>query len=315
MWIRESCCTEDPRGEAQANSLRDETSIHYDFAAASPSDRSAYLRRLGHDLALRNLPVIGSTRVMQDLLKETLTKEYKLHKILDELRHGTINQATALYLVINALPCILHLENRVGLKILSRLLRIGMDHAKSNTVDDVASETDRIKQFITQVEEKMNSSVLGSEDRPIIWKCPYDADKKQVGTICLDNVGTRSVVKARMELVGVCIPAVADRDRWGKTIGYYTDAMNILIQHQDLEDEEIDEFQWKIDQFAQGWIEINMGKEGVSNYIHDLNSGHVSDYLLHWMNLYAHSQQSWAALTFDVNKYWSLNTDQGLWLG
>ncbi len=58
-------------------------------------------------------------QVMQELLKESLTKEYALFEILDEIRHGTINEATMLYLVFNALPCILpHLENHVGLKIL-----------------------------------------------------------------------------------------------------------------------------------------------------------------------------------------------------
>jgi hypothetical protein len=126
---------------------------------------------------------------MQDLLKESLKKEHALFEILDELRHGTINKATALYLVINALPCILHLENCVGLKILSQLLRIGMHHVKANT-GDVASETDRIKQFLTRVEEQMNFSVLGTEERLIVWKCPYNKDTKQVGTICLDNVRT-----------------------------------------------------------------------------------------------------------------------------
>jgi hypothetical protein len=64
---------------------------------------------------------------MQNLLKEALRKEYELHEILEELRHRTINKAAPLYLVTNALTCILHLENWVGLKILSRLLRIGMD--------------------------------------------------------------------------------------------------------------------------------------------------------------------------------------------
>jgi hypothetical protein len=62
----------------------------------------------------------GSTKVVQDLLKESLKKEHVLFEILDKLHHGTINKATALYLVINVLPCILHLvEYRVGLKILS----------------------------------------------------------------------------------------------------------------------------------------------------------------------------------------------------
>jgi hypothetical protein len=107
---------------------------------------------------------------MQDLLKESLTKEYALFEILDELCHGTINKDTALYLVLNALPCILDLENRVGLRILSRLLRIGMDYAKSNTTgaDVASSETVQIQAYLTRVEAKMNSSVIGTEERPII---------------------------------------------------------------------------------------------------------------------------------------------------
>jgi hypothetical protein len=57
-------------------------------------------------------------------------------------------------------------------------------------IGDVASETDQIELFFTWVEEKMNSSVLGLEEPPIIWKCPYDKDKNQVGTICLYYVRT-----------------------------------------------------------------------------------------------------------------------------
>jgi hypothetical protein len=153
--------------------------------------------------------------------------------------------------------------------------------------------------------------VLGTEERPIVWKCPYDKDTKQVGTIFLDNVRTQRVLRALMELVDVCIPKEAGRDQWRTTIDNYSDAMKILIQHHDLEDDEIDEFQWKINQFAQGWININMGKEGVSNYIHDLNCGHIVHYLFHWHNLYIHSQQGWEALNFAVKKYCFLNTSRG----
>jgi hypothetical protein len=159
-------CSEDPRGVAQGNSINNECSINYDFAASSPSDRNAYLQKLAHDLALWNLPTTGSTQVIQDLLKESLTKEYALFEILEELRHGTINQAMLLYLVINVLPCILHLENHVGLKIISRLLRIRMDHVKANSGDvGVASETVRIQTFLAQMEGEMNSAIIGMQKK------------------------------------------------------------------------------------------------------------------------------------------------------
>jgi hypothetical protein len=51
--------------------------------------------------------------------------------------------------------------------------------------------------------------------------------------------------------------------------------------------------------------------EGVTNYIHDLHAGHISDYLIHWRNLHTHSQQGWEALNFAVKRYWFWCTNRG----
>jgi len=84
-----------------------------------------------------------------------------------------------------------------------------------------------------------------------------------------------------------------------------------LKNKEDLTDQEIFDFQWKIDQFAQGWFKINMGDEGVTNYIHDLHAGHISDYLFHWRNLYTHSQQGWENMNFAIKRYWFRCTNRG----
>jgi hypothetical protein len=76
-----------------------------------------------------------------------------------------------------------------------------------------------------------------------------------------------------------------------------------LIQ-EDLSDKQIYDFQWKIDQFAQGWFQINMGDEGVTNYLYDLHTGHISDYLFHWRILCTHSQQGWENMNFAIKRYW-----------
>jgi hypothetical protein len=77
---------------------------------------------IASNLALQNLPSTGLLKEMQDRLKAALTKEFNLWEVHKELAHGTISEKTAMYLVINVLPCILHLENHVGLKSLTRLL-------------------------------------------------------------------------------------------------------------------------------------------------------------------------------------------------
>jgi hypothetical protein len=64
--------------------------------------------------------------------------------------------------------------------------------------------------------------------------------------------------------------------------------MEILLKHEDLTNGEIQSFQWNIDCFAQEWMAITMGDEGVTNYIDNFQGGHISDYLKYWHNPYVH---------------------------
>ena len=55
-------------------------------------------------------------------------------------------------------------------------------------------------------------------------------------------------------------------------------------------DDEIDEYQQKIDAFYFKWIKM-CGRDGMSNYIHMLGAGHVEYFLRKNRNLYKYSQQ------------------------
>ena len=123
-------CDEDPRGAGQINSAQDPSLIHFHHSHANQTDKNTYLMKHAHDLSLRNLEKTGSINEMQERLKEGLMLEYILKEIENYTAHGTISQQSALYLIINAIPCILHLENRSGLKIFTRLLRVGLDNVK-----------------------------------------------------------------------------------------------------------------------------------------------------------------------------------------
>jgi len=56
----------------------------------------------------------------------------------------------------------------------------------------------------------------------------------------------------------------------------------------------VESFQSHIDAFFVLWVNLT-GHEGITNYIHVLASGHISEYLIYWGNLYNHSQQGWEA--------------------
>jgi hypothetical protein len=306
-------CAEDPRGVGQGNAIQDPSSIHFDHTRANAADKNAYLTSLGHDLTIRNLDATGTINEMQERLKKALILEYVLREIENDIAHGTISQRSALYLIINAIPCILHLENRVGLKIFTRLLRIGLDNVKEGMILGTdEGENVRIKAYLESIQTICNTTVWGTEERPVRWTCPYDTATKKITTICLDNEKTRKVINALDSLVDECIPEDGEgRQLWKSTIELYREALILLLIRHDLTDAQIFEFQWKVDQFTQGWFKINMGDEGVTNYIHDLHAGHISDYLFHWRNLYTHSQQGWENMNFAIKKYWFRCTNRG----
>ncbi len=189
-------CSEDPsRGAGQGNAIHDVASIHFDTTRGNQTDRNTYLMSLANDLTIRNLDTTGSIDEMQERLKKALVLEYTLKEIEADVAHGTISQRNALYLIINAIPCILHLENCVGLKIFTRLLRIGLDNVKEEgvIVGTDAGKNVRILVYLNQIQDIWNTSVVwGSEERPVQWTCPYDTTTKKITTICLDNVRTVS---------------------------------------------------------------------------------------------------------------------------
>jgi hypothetical protein len=98
---------------------------------------------------------------------------------------------------MQTLPCILHLENRNGIKILSMLLVEGLSNAKKKLLfTNVKAEGSRVSQFIAHVECIINQSILGTPNDPCQWMCPFDFKKKKLGPITMDNVRTRRIVDA-----------------------------------------------------------------------------------------------------------------------
>jgi hypothetical protein len=79
---------------------------------------------------------------------------------------------------------------------------------------------------------------------------------------------------------------------WTKMMEDYQDAMAILWKWSEYTEQEIKEFQLKIDDFFVAYVERSgAGKEGVTNYIHMLGSAHISYYMRRHGNLYKYSQQ------------------------
>ena len=271
-----------------------------------------------NNLTIRGLDTDGSILDMQKRLKDQLKIKHELYKLQLQIEHGTRDEKTIHYLLLNALPCILHLENCTGLKIITRLLRIGIDNAKNNKLAYCTErgETTNASIFLKKIQTTVNTKILGAVDRPSTWKCSYDQETRNVGTISMDNVRTRKLITDIDLLIDDCIPKEVDnneasREVWKTWIKNYCVSLDILLVKEDLTDDQIMSYQWALDLFFQQWIDINKGKEGVTNYIHLIGSGHISEYLFEWRNLYEHSQQGWENLNNVVKKYYFRRTPRG----
>jgi hypothetical protein len=322
---------EDPRACASASGSRaDSLSIHYDFNAGHVKrvDRARYANVIGDDLDLRGLDAMsGSLKERRERLRLRLISEWSYFKLKEGLLYGVKGKDVALFLLIDAVPCILHLENRIGLKILTRLLTIGLSHAlmgttyRYDTEGVETSEAGRMKAYFAEVHRVVNCEILGTTASPAQWDCPRDDKKKEIAAITMDNVRTRKIIDGIEKLVVVCLPepsesedsppgACSERAGWLKCIPSYREALIILRQKTDYTEDEISTFQKKIDIFANGWLELN-GAQGMTNYIHMLASGHIAEYMRHWKNLYRHSQQGWEAFNSHFKSYFFRRTSRG----
>ena len=305
-------CDEDPRAPT-ANSKLDIESIHFDFERGSQSQRNAFSAKVNHDLLLRSLDITGNLGTRQHRLRDSMVMEWTHRKLSKSLEHGKKTKENAMLLLINAVPCILHLENRTGgLKILTMLLMEGCANVHKGLIftDNEASLSERLKAFLDSIEGFCNTEVFGSDDNPAQWQCPFDGNDKQIGTICLDNNRMRALVDELRALIDICIVDNDRKEKWKQFVGFHSKSLEILRSKDDLSNNEIAEFQRNADSAFQIWVSLH-GIEGITNYFHMLGSGHIGDYLFHWRNLYKHSQQGWEAFNALLKVFYFRRTGRG----
>jgi len=155
------------------------------------------------------------------------------------LERGNKMKVNACVQMLHAVPCILHAENRMGLKIFGMAINHGMKHALKG--DLYAAENDANKRFdlfFDDITHIMNTEALGNEDNPGQWDCPRDRSAKVVGEICLDNNRTRKIINMFETFIDLCIPEEVANNRWKVCIEYYRQAIQLLRKKDNFTDEQ-----------------------------------------------------------------------------
>jgi hypothetical protein len=288
---------EDPRAPV-GNSKSDPTSIHFDFGDPDQEDFVyEYHDNVVEDLNKRGIPITDamSPGDRHAKLKNSLIQEYTVRQLQGNVDRGQAQQnaATSAYLLLDAPPCLLHMENRIGLKMLMLLLEEGLKHCTTHPkyLGRFPNAPKKCAQaYIKDVEQYINQQVFGDVPHPGQWECPIEGNYEKIGTICLDNNRTRKIIDSLGPLLDISVKGETRRQKWGEAVQHYSQAIRTVRRKEDFSPEEVLQWQYVVDKFFQIWVDLH-SKNGITNYIHMLASGHVAEYLKYWKSLYAHSQQ------------------------
>jgi len=106
----------------------------------------------------------GSLVERQGRLRKRLIQEYDYLLARCAIEHGSKQGSTLVnFVLINTVPCILHLENRVGLKFLCVVLEDGLANvvAKKIFQDKKGGEGGRVQAYLTAINQVVNHDMWG----------------------------------------------------------------------------------------------------------------------------------------------------------
>jgi hypothetical protein len=283
---------EDPNMPTGSASL-DEHSIHFD--PTTDAQRQIYSDFVNKELQLRGKAVSGRLSNRRDTLRSSLTKEYHHRRVAAEVK-ACERPDQALFMLMQCVPCALHMENRIGLKKLQMVLQAGLSGVKNKTLfaNQPGGEKAKTAYMMAAVEKTINQSILGSVECPSHWKFPYDGKEKKLKPLSFANYKTRKVINKIELLIEVLVPDGEEKEKWCRLMPNYRAAMQLLRRKEDFTDEDIAECQNKIDLWFHDWVSLT-GLDFMTNYVHLMSSGHIAEYLVKHRNLYRHSQQGWEA--------------------
>jgi hypothetical protein len=94
------------------------------------------------------------------------------------------------------------------------------------------------------------------------------------------------------------------------TVRHYITAKDILSQHHDYLDEDIEHLQTEADHFMQVWV-VLYGLAGISNYIHMFTSGYLMCFMEEYRNLHQLSHQGFESMNALVTSFFFRRTQRG----
>jgi hypothetical protein len=182
---------------AQVDKENDLNHIDYVIPVNDLQKLRLYTQFIARECNLRGLVLHGTNvEEWRNLLRSCVETE-KCIAVLEKVREWdsqgkeTVPLVEVVELII---PCILHLENRVGEKIITIILRRALDDFRGQKDD-----------FIEKINEVFKTKILGSDASPSQWKLPVT---KEAESIKIDHIQVRNnIARCIVKEIDVVIEA------------------------------------------------------------------------------------------------------------
>ena len=138
-------------------------SINYELSNINESMQ--FVQDVAHKIQIWNLVIAGKgVAQMREEVKFHLTAEEEIDQ-LNEFISEESTWSEVMKQIICYVPCIMHCENRGGIKIFETLLMEGLSNAQGDFLPEHTGDTivKRETAYIKGVEDFLNTSTLGSE--------------------------------------------------------------------------------------------------------------------------------------------------------
>jgi len=302
------------------NDKSEATSSPYsiDYQWSNDAEKSTFMTLLFEEALLRNVNFVGkSLEDLRNELKDELFKECKLKELSEKLNHVTPAEGVKI-LILQMIPCILHMETRIGIKILCLILQDGLSNAKGGLLvgtSNVRSEQKREEIYKKRIENLINTSIIGNEINKYQYDLPLEDDPngtgRRIGIINFENTKVRKILDNIHEIVEVSYPNNELKTVLNTAISSYSRAFLILRKKdENYTQEELLQYKVDMNYFSSVMIKI-FGRKMFTNYFHFIVSGHIYEYMKEWGNLNRYSQQGWEALNSLIKSFFFRRTNKG----
>ena len=287
-----------------ADATSNKHSIHYD-PGSNIQGFQEHSKLVDQELELRGLE---EARLLS--YKDQVAILYQRLVLEDRFRYlraagDALTPEDAMMIIEEAVPCILHLENRCSEKLFSLILQKMIDNCK----DDKA-----IGEKTKEIEKVLNKQVWGTESRPSQYQLKLEkkaGEGLSLGDINLPNTRARKLIENIDPILDVALSHDENlRSKTKEACGLYVRFTSIARQREDFTDEEIENFQDLVDDFTVIMVDLYQ-KPFMTNYFHMLASGHIKYYMEKWRNLYRYEQQGWEAMNAMIKYFCKCQTFRG----